>query len=192
VPRTVALTAQQQDPSPSPPRVAEGFLELGPRLTRVNGQASPLLGAATLLGLGDRWRAGGAGLFLLTPIDLEIPPPLPALDLHMGYGGVFLERSSRAAPPRGERAEGAGWHLRLLVGAGNAEVRDSGTGARQRSDNFVVVESTMSIQVPLARRVDGGLVAGYRWVAGVDGLGDIDAADLNGISVGLAVRLGPF
>jgi hypothetical protein len=187
-----ALEAQEQDASLSPVRIIEGFLEVTPRLTRVLGQTSPLLGAAAALGIWDRWRVGGSGHFLLERVDLEIPPPLPGLELHLGYGGVLVERSSRAAFQAVEPTGAPNWLVRFLVGAGNAELRDSGTGTRQRSDNFLVVETSISLELPVARRVHGGLVAGYRWVTGVDGLGAVEEADLRGVSVGFGLRLGPF
>jgi hypothetical protein len=156
----------------------------------VHGQTSPLVGAAALLGVSEDWRVGGAGYSLLERVDLEIPPPLETLELHLGYAGVLLERGLGSLSGASPRA--ATFIARVMLGAGNAEVRDSATGARLRSDNFALIEPTITVLAPLSGVVSGGASASYRMVGGVDGLQDIDEENLRGWSVGLLVRFGPF
>lgn len=180
-----------QDPEPSLPSSSEvdGFLEVTPRLTRVHGHNAPILGFGAFLGLGGEWRAGGAGFFLLDRIGLDIPPPLQDLELNIGYAGLFLQRSFNLSPDSPTRPE---LSPRLLIGAGNAEVRDSGTESRLRSDNFLVLEPTLSFQAAMAGRVSVGAVAAWRSVVGVEELQNIEERSLKGWSLGLVISFGPF
>jgi hypothetical protein len=169
----------------------EGYLEVTLRLASVQRQTSPLLGAAALLGVSRNWRLGGAGFSLLERVDLEIPPPLENLQLHLGYAGLLVERGVRSLTGP-DSPRGATLSARLMIGAGNAEVRDSASGSRLRSDNFVVMEPTITLQTPLSGFVHGGASASYRMVGGVDGLQDIEEENLRGWSIGLLLAFGPF
>jgi hypothetical protein len=182
--------ARAQD-APAPP-VLPGYLELSLRLGSVHRQTSPVMGAAALLGLTPGWRVGGAGFSLLERVDLEIPPPLQNLELHLGYAGLLVERSIASLSSASDSPPAALLLARLLVGAGNAEVRDSATGSRLHSDNFGVIEPTITVQAPLARLVSAGASAAYRMVGGVDGLAGIEEENLRGWSIGLLLGFGPF
>jgi hypothetical protein len=185
----VSLRAQDAD---SASVTVAGFIEVSPRLSRVHGQTSPIVQVAALLGFSSGWRAGGAGFFSLERINLGIPAPLEDLELHLGYGGLVLERSHRVRGGAGGNVGGANFTTRLLLGGGNAEVRDAATAARLRSDNFFVLEPALGFEASLTDWASLGLVAAYRIVIGVDGLLDIDEKNLRGGSIGLSVRLGPF
>lgn len=158
-----------------------GYLQLEPRIGRVDGSTLPSLGGAVLLGFSDRWRIGGSAHLLARAHDLDRPEPLPAQELRAGYGGVLIEWSATAA-----------WALRLLVGAGNGEIFDSATGSRVRSDNFFLVEPSFGLDASVADRIRVGGTVAYRRAIGVQGLGNVDEASLSGIGLGLVVRLGPF
>lgn len=186
------LAAQEPGTSSTTPVAVQGFLEVSARASRVNGQTSPLLGLSATLGLGSRWRAGGAGVFVLERVDVPVTAPLPEIHLRMGYGGVLVERSSRPVDAAGANAGDFRWLLRLLLGAGNSEIRDSATEARQRSDNFLVVEPTLVVETSLTPGVHAGVVGGYRAAIGVDGLGAVEGADVSGPSLGVMLRFGPF
>jgi hypothetical protein len=184
-----ALRGQDlQSPAPAAGEV-EGFLEVTARLTRVHDQNAPILGLAAFLGLSGGWRAGGAGFFLLDRIGLDIPPPLQDLELNIGYAGLFLQRSFYLSPGSSTRPT---LSPRLLIGAGNAEVRDSGTESRLRSDNFLVLEPTLSFEAAMAGRISVGAVAAWRSVVGVEELQNIEERSLEGWSLGLVMRFGPF
>jgi hypothetical protein len=170
----------------------QGFLELSLSVASVRAQTSPLLGAAALLGVSPAWRVGGAGFSMLERVNLEIPPPLENLELHIGYAGVLVERVLRSLSTSPASGRSAALMARMILGAGNGEVRDAATGARLRSDNFAVVEPAVSVQVPLSRLISAGAAAGYRVVSGVDGLQSVEEENLRGWSLGLLFRVGPF
>jgi hypothetical protein len=184
--------AQQPDAPPSEPHVVQGYLDASVRLARVHGRTTPLVGVEAVLGIQNGWRFGGAGFSMLDRIDLEIPPPRQNLELHIGYGGLLLERSFQQGAVAQESAPQAGLVARLLIGGGNAELRDAATGSRLRSDNFFLLEPQVSLEAPLSGIVSGGAVAGYRFAVGVDGLQDIGESHLRGWSIGLLLRFGPF
>ena len=158
----------------------------------MHGQTSPVVAVAALLGLSGSWRAGGAGYISLERIDLGAPPPLQDLELHVGYGGLLIERSIpfRAATQEGRRSQGL--FARLLLGGGNAEVRNAVTSSRLRSDNFLAVEPAIGFEAPLSNWASAAVVGAYRLFIGVDGLQNIEEENLRGGAIGLSIILGPF
>jgi hypothetical protein len=190
--RAAPTGAQAPDTPATSSDVVRGFFELSLRLAGVHGRTAPLIGAAALLGVSPKWRVGGAGFSQMDRVDLELPPPLETLELHIGYGGLLFEREVRALTAPSDSGRSGTLVARLLIGAGNAEVRDSSTGSRLRSDNFALVEPTISVESPLSAEVSAGASAAYRMVGGVDGLQDIDEKNLRGWSIGVLLRFGPF
>ena len=190
--RAAPIDAQAPDASGPPPGVVQGYLELSLRLAGVHGHTSPLIGAAALLGVAPEWRVGGAGFSMMGRVNLEIPPPLETLELHIGYAGLLVERQVRSLSAPIDSGRTATLVARLLIGAGNAEVRDSATGGRLRSDNFAVLEPTLSVESSLSSAISAGASAAYRVVGGVDGLQDVEEKSLRGWSIGVLLRFGPF
>jgi hypothetical protein len=163
-------------------------------MTRIHGSTKPLLEGGALLQVGEMWRAGGAGLFMVGTVELDATPTLPTSQLHLGYGGAMVERVLR--PRLSEEGPGVASRLavcgRLLFGVGNANARDAVTRVRYLSDNFFVVEPTVSVSLPLGPWAEGGALLGYRIPLGVEDLGGLEAGDLRGLSLGIALQLGPF
>jgi hypothetical protein len=181
-----------QDPDSSALAV-EGFLEVSPRLTRLHGQTSPMVQVAALIGFPGGWRTGGAGFLSLERVSLGVPPPLPELELHVGYGGLVIERALRRQSDGTTEARApVGISSRLLIGGGSAEIRDAATGSRVRSDNFLALEPALGVGASVAGRVSIGVAAAYRLAIGVDGLQNIEEGSLRGASLGLWIRIGPF
>jgi hypothetical protein len=155
-------------------------------ITRVAGQTGVLLGMNAVLELTPRWRAGGAGYALLGETAFAESEAGRSL-LRLGYGGVFVEWTKPTDLPGGTTAR-----LRMLAGAGNAEVRQAPLGFRLESDNFVVLEPGAALERALARRFSLAVSGGYRLALSVDDLGGLDAGDLGGAILALELRLGPF
>jgi hypothetical protein len=170
----------------------EGFIELSTRLARVHGQTSPLIGVIALLGLAGDWRAGGAGLFLLERVGLEVPSPLPETNLHLGYGGLVVDRVVRLGGDPARSSGKAQMLARLLIGGGHAEEKDAATGTRLRSDNFLLLEPAVHLEAALVHWASAGVGVAYRFAIGVDGLQNIEEENLRGGSFGVSIRFGPF
>jgi hypothetical protein len=127
-------------------------------------------------------------------VELDATPVLPTSQLHVGYGGAVLERvlrarSSQAGPGPTSRLAVCG---RLLIGVGNANARDAVTRVRYLSDNFFMVEPTVSLAMPLGSWVEGAALLGFRIPLGVEDLGGVEERDLRGLSLGLSLHFGPF
>jgi hypothetical protein len=82
----------------------------------------------------------------------------------MGYGGVVVERASQSS---GGEANGPNWVARVMLGAGSADLTNPVNRTRITTDNFLVLEPTMSSEIPVLGRLTAGVLAGYRVVAGV-------------------------
>jgi hypothetical protein len=147
------------------------------------------LGIAALLQLAEHWRAGGAGLFFSGAIDLESEGPFAGAKLHMGYGGLIVERTLSNLPLSSSPSSLTG---RVLWGLGNASVRDPITRVRFLSDNFFVAEPSLILAAQLHSLVSAGVLAAYRIALGVQDLDRVDGAQLRGWSVGLSLKVGPF
>jgi hypothetical protein len=186
-----ALSAQAPDPASAGASGLSGFAEVSVRAASLHGSVRPLLGVAALLGLAESWRLGGGGLFVSGGTELETDGPLAGSELHLGYGGVMVERTlwglSRAGTPSSSTLRG-----RVLVGMGNGSIRDPVTRVRFRSDNFLLIEPVLSLNVRLGGHLGGAVLAGYRIALGVQDLDVVDGAELGGWGVGLSLELGPF
>ena len=189
------LHAQEADSTGRSPGRVDGFLELSARLVRVEGETAPLLGGALLVGLPRRWRAGGAAFVLAERVAQDAAPGALETELRMGYGGALLAWSSGPdGPAPSARSAGLSprWSLALLVGAGNAELRDIVSGVRLRSDNFFLLEPAVTVELELLSRLSTGVLAGYRVPLGVEDLNGLQERDLGGWTMGVSARLGPF
>ena len=164
----------------------QALVGLATGITRVAGQTGVLLGMNAALELTPRWRTGGAGYALIGETPFAESEAVRSL-LRLGYGGVFVEWTNPSDPPGGTTAR-----LRMLAGAGNAEVRQAPLGFRLESDNFIVLEPGAALERALARHLAVAISAGYRFALSVDDLGGLDAGDLGGALLALELRLGPF
>lgn len=178
---------------PAPSRVVGGFVDVSSGIARVHGRTSPFLGVGVALAFSDNWSAGGAGSFLLAQVPVSTSSVFHGYVLRMGYGGLTFEwtprrRSALVRAARGDLSPS----VRLLAGAGHAEITDPVAGGRLQSSNFLVLEPSLALEAFPARRVSPGITVGYRVVGGVDGLGDLGEGDLRGLFAGVVLRLGPF
>ena len=147
------------------------------------------MGLSVGLEIGPRWGAGGAGISVLKDIPVQDDLTGPS-ELRLGYAGVWLEWTAPPAAVVGSTDFEA--RLRLLAGAGNAELRQSPLGTLLASDNFAVLEPSASLERRLGQRLGIGAWAGYRVALDVQNLPGLDASDLDGLALGLRLRLGPF
>jgi hypothetical protein len=171
--------------------VLTGLAEVSARAARFHGSVRPLLGVVGLLGLSEEWRLGGGGLLVSGGTELKTTGPLAGSQLHMGYGGVVLERTLRVIPVE-RLSNPSSLNGRILLGVGNASVRDPVTRIRFRSDNFAVVEPALLLVLRPHAWLGGAALASYRIAMGVEDLGEVDASELRGWSIGLSLQLGPF
>jgi len=148
--------------------------------TRVAGRSRSLLGATFGFGLTPRTSVGGAGFQLTGRVLLGSPTDLHRTALDFGYGGLVVER---LAPSHRSWALAAS----LLLGAGHATARRD--GVELGSDNFGVLEPTISIVRALAGPLGVRVGGGYRFVFGVDDLDGVRPSDLRGATLLLGLRL---
>lgn len=189
-------TASAQDPDAARASPVEGFLEGGMRIARVADRTTIFSGGAALLRLTRSWSVGGAGYVQNGASRLRIGGS--DADVAVGYGGLLLEWSPPTASPAAGTPADAGpdpsftWGVRLLLGAGNAEIRSPTVGSRIGSDNFSVTEPGVSLGIRRWQFVEVGAQALYRLAFFVDDLGEIGSDDVGGASLGFFVRIGPF
>lgn len=174
-------------PRPTPAQSpATARLEVTARLTSVHHELAPLLGAAALVRLSDRWSIGGGGWILLPDREVEGEGVFPRQQLGFGYGGLVIEVGTFSIGGLG------GFAARTLFGAGNAELRDVVTGTRLASDNMLVVEPEILLGFSLAGRMSGGVGLSYRHAWRVQDLGGLGRGDLSGLCLALYLRIGPL
>lgn len=172
----------------APPAAAQergeirGYLGAGMAASRVHGDVAPFIEIEAGLDLSENVRVGGAGYFLPSSLDIG-SVALQDLRLDFGYGGLVLEVLHPS------RSGNGAWFARLLVGAGNAVVRDAATSLRLDSDNFVVLQPGVGVAYPLHGRLSGAVGLSWRWVAGVQDLRGVDPSDLRSPSFDLRLRI---
>jgi hypothetical protein len=179
------LAAQDADVSA---KTLPGFLEIGPRIVRVNGEALPLFSAAFVLGLPRGWGVAASTSFLMRSSDVAEALPLPASSLDLSYWGVRVERYWRL----GDSDRSPQFGTSLTTGAASAQLRDQATKARLRADNSFLLEPMLGARVRAGAGIIVGGSAGYRIVIGVNDLGGLSSQDLRGWTVGAFLRLGPI
>lgn len=159
---------------------------IGPTLmvSGVAEDASVLLGGEVGLVLGSGLRVSGAGYTLVGTVERRRPGTTP-LELSMGYGGLVLHYLLG----HGER-----WRtgVSLLAGGGTAKIRDPVAGAELGSDNFLVVEPRVRLQLTLGSFLEASASGGFRIPWSVDDLPTISKDDFRGATVTLSVSIGSF
>ena len=153
------------------------------RATRIGGSMELMLGGEASIHFLDRFTLGVAGGGLLEAAPLLRSESVVGLDLRVGYGGLVF---GYEPSPQWTASPAA----RVLVGAGNAEVRAIPVGNRLGSDNFIVVEPEARLRLRVTRSVFAGLAVGYRLVFGVEDLTDVSPEDLRGLSLTASVFFG--
>lgn len=159
------------------------FLGAFLRTTRIAGSMELMLGGEASLRFREHFTVGAAGGGLLEPAPLLRSESDLGLDLRVGYGGLVF---GYEPSPQWTASPAA----RVLVGAGNAEVRAIPVGNRLGSDNFLVVEPEARLHLRVAPGVFAGLAVGYRMVFGVQDLPDVSPEDLRGLSLTASVFFG--
>lgn len=177
--------AGQEVPEEGPAR-AGAHLELGGGLTLLHGEMMPFIGGAALVSLFPRVAVGGSGTVILREHRLAGDPIFPERALTFGYGGVLLDVGPRAGPA------GTLITLRTLLGAGNTNLRDRGSGVRLTSRNVVVLEPALVFRKPAVRGLDFGASLAWRAVLGLGDIEDVDGSDLSALSLGIHLRVGPL
>ncbi len=150
------------------------------KATRLAGGTRSMVGVKAAVVFAGGVEIGGIGIKVLAPVDISVGAG-GLLELRTGYGGITVAKRRLL----GSRI-GAG----LLLGAGNAEIRTLPVGNQLGSDNFLVFEPEVTLELPSWNVVHSALGAGFRFVTGVDDLPALRAADLRGFTVTLMVVVG--
>lgn len=180
-PRIGGLQAQDSDENASDHAITAS---IGPFLrgTKIKGGVEPILGGEANLHLPWHLSVGVAGAGLLRPVGLVESGSNLGTDLRMGYGGLLFGYRFKTHGPVSVKG-------RLLLGAGNAEVRAVPVGNELGVDNFMVFEPDVVVQVRTKGGLLLGLGAGYRMVLGVQDLPNWVASDLGGGSLTIALLI---
>ncbi len=152
------------------------------RGARIRGGIEAMLGGEASLHLPWHLSVGVVGGGLLEAVRLVESGPGLGTDLRMGYGGLLFGYEARTD----HRVSVTG---RLLLGAGNAEVRAAPVGNELGVDNFLVFEPEVVLRARAAGPVQLGLAAGYRMVLGVQDLPNLVADDLEGVSLTITLLI---
>lgn len=150
------------------------------KATRLAGGTHSMVGVNAAVVFAGGVEIGGVGIKVLEPVDISVGAS-GLMELRTGYGGITFAKRGLL----GGRI-GAGF----LLGAGNAEVRALPVGNQLGSDNFLVFEPEVTLELPSWHVVHSALGAGFRFVAGVDDLPTLSAADLRGFTMTLMVIVG--
>ena len=174
-PRLGGLHAQDLDELASKDTITAS---IGPFLrgTKIKDGVEPILGGEANLHLPWHLSVGVAGAGLLRAVRLVESGTNLGTDLRMGYGGLLFGYGLKTHHPVSIKG-------RLLLGAGNAEVRAVPVGNELGVDNFMVFEPDVVVQVRTKGGLLLGLGAGYRMVMGVQDLPNLVASDLGGGSL---------
>lgn len=183
-PATVVPAAAQEATAERSDGV-RAFAEAGVAGTRIHGEATAVLGLAMGLSVGPGLSIGGAARLLPGPVAVG-RVVLQEVELEVGYGGLLLQLRRPAWSDRGA------WILRALVGAGNADVLEQSTSLRLDSDNFLVVEPSVGVELALLGPLWAGASISYRFVSGVEDLRGVGASDLRSPSLALRLRISPL
>jgi hypothetical protein len=149
--------------------------------SRVAKSTEPLVGGWAGLAFGKAFAVGGFGLAMPGVVELEGGGLVQ--ELRFGYGGLMIDFR-----PPGEGPILVGG--RILLGAGNAQIRAQPIGNQIGSDNFIVLEPQALAEMPRNSLVRGTITAGYRLVLGVQDLPGLDKSDLANWSVMFSLTVG--
>jgi len=139
-----------------------------------------------MLTIGPRIALGGGGAVLARTVDVGGDPVYPDRGLGFGYGGLAAEI---VGPSPGAVVDTG---LRVLIGAGNVDLTDNATGTRLQSDNVFVIEPEVLIRRRLTPWLRISASISYRFTRGVDRVDPDAVGDLQSVSAGLMLGLGPL
>lgn len=158
-----------------------GVLEGVLGVTTLAGGAGGLLGVSAGVWVG-RFFLGGSGAGVPGPLSISGPLAQNS-ELHFGYGGVRI--GARAW--RSDQLEAV---FDVLAGAGRARLRDPVVGRELGADNFLALEPALRVRKAFVEGLlQAGASVGFRLVWGVEDLPGLDAADLRGPTLTLALSL---
>ncbi len=150
------------------------------KATELAGGTHSMVGVKAAVVFAGGVEIGGVGVKVLEPVDISAGAG-SLVELRTGYGGVTFAKRGLLGGRVGAS---------FLLGAGNAEVRALPVGNQLGSDNFFVFEPEVTLKLPSWHLIHSALGAGFRFVAGVDDLPTLSAADLRGFTVTLMVVVG--
>jgi hypothetical protein len=141
------------------------------------------LGGWAGLVFGDHLILGGGGFALTDDVELPGSDGGSGFGLGMGYGGVMLK--VRHPVPWNLTGE-----LGVLVGAGNARVRDILGGGELGSSNFFLLEPEIAVFRRLHSLFHVGVSIGYRKAWGIEDLPRVSEGDMNSFTGAISLQLG--
>lgn len=141
------------------------------------------LGGWAGLVFGDQLAVGGGGVVLLDEVGLAGSEAGTGFSLDLDYGGIFF----RFWQPLSPRLTG---ELGLVLGAGNAGVKDRLSGTELGSDNFLVAEPEVSLFFGVLSWLRVGVSGGYRMISGMEDLPRVSEGDLKGATGTISLRVG--
>ena len=177
------LRAQEgRGDSPATPRAgsAAAFLI---KSSEVAGTGRYLVGGWAGLVFGDHFALGGGGVAITEDVELQGSGSTTGFYLGGGYGGILLKYW-------GGFSYGFTGEAGLLLGAGQAEVRDGLSGHQVGAENFLVMEPEISLFYNLYRQVYLGASGGYRFTSSLEDLPRVSPHDLQSFTATLSLRLG--
>lgn len=175
--------AAQDGPSLGPDGEVGASLGLLPGVSSVTDRLVPVLGVSASLHLSPSLEVGGAGTMALRRVRVSPDDSPDRAELTLGYGGVLL----RYHGPPGSGSNG--WSAGVLLGGGTARVQSALVGQEVGTDNFFVVEPSISYRWYLRSALTASLTAGYRFTPGSDALPEVAAGQLQGLILQGGLRL---
>ncbi|MSR35222.1 MAG: hypothetical protein EXR95_01085 [Gemmatimonadetes bacterium] len=151
--------------------------------TRLGGSWIPMAGGSLSFGLTPRIEIGGAARVGLS--DATVVRAGSVVRLHFGYAGVRL--SVLPAPARWPALR-----LGLLVGEGNADVKEPALGTLIDSDNGLVIEPSANWRRALLPRVVASADLSWRFASRFALTSAVRSRDVRGPALGLSLSIGPF
>jgi hypothetical protein len=159
-------------------------LSLRPTLSHAAGEALSLLAIGAAIRVSPRVELGGEGVFGLNRVRVSPSGSPDHLDLTLGYGGLHLRYHA------GGPAAPSGWSGGLLVGAGTGRVHSALANAEVGTENFAVLETSISHMWHIRHGIRGGISGAYRVVAALDPLPGMEEGEgLGGLSLSLVLHL---
>jgi hypothetical protein len=142
-----------------------------------------MAGGSLSFQLTRRIQVGGEARIALA--DATVERTGSVVRLHFGYAGARV--SVLPAPARWP----ALW-LGLLVGEGNADVKERALGTLVDSDNGLVIEPSASWRRTLLPRLVASADLSWRFASRFALTGAVRSRDLSGPALGLTLSVGPF
>lgn len=150
------------------------------KLGTINGDNAVLIGGeggATFTSGAHSLIIGGAGYGLVNELEWDDT----GRKLEMGYAGLLMGYTHQ--PDRVVH-----WESKVLLGAGNVSIVDSG-GSNDEDANFLVSEFSLSGEVNVTDFLEIGIGGAYR-LTSEPLIDNLDAGDISGPSVFISFQFG--